>query len=233
MTYDKDDKYMGSSKYLKKDIKKFGRQNFEKEILHTFYNKEDVMEKEKEIVNKEFCYNPNTYNKQEGGVNVFGAPNMFAARDKEGNVYRIYNDDPRYFSGELVGVTKGMIMVRYKNDPDGKCFRVYKNDQRYINGDVIVISKGKITVRNENGICFNVDKNDSRWLSGELKQVTKGLTQHPNCSQLGRKRSDETKKKNSNNAKLRVGEKNSMFGKKHSDETRRKLSEKAKLRKKK
>ena len=63
------DNYMGSGVRITKDIKKFGRENFTKEILFEFDNEKDMLDKEKEIVNEEFILKKNTYNVITGGSN--------------------------------------------------------------------------------------------------------------------------------------------------------------------
>lgn len=101
-TYNVNDKYMGSSKHLKKDLKKLGRENFKKEILFVFDNKEDMLFKEAEIVNREWCHRPDTYNRVTGGKKELYNSDMVCVRDKNGDCMLVYIDDPRYLSGELV-----------------------------------------------------------------------------------------------------------------------------------
>lgn len=48
-------------------------------------------------------------------------------------------DDPRIKTGELVGITKGMITVK---DKDGNTFSVPKDDPRYLSGELVGITKG-------------------------------------------------------------------------------------------
>lgn len=119
-TYNVSDKYMGSSKYLKKDIKELGKQNFEKIILHVFDNKEDMINKEAEIVNYGFCYRLDTYNRMIGGTNNGLTIDMVSVKDKDGKGYRVYRDDPRYISGELVANRKGNTVLsdKLKNDSE-------------------------------------------------------------------------------------------------------------------
>lgn len=62
-----DDGYMGSSKYLKNAIKKYGVGNFKKDILHTFDSEELAYAKEAELVTEDFIQRKDTYNVKPGG----------------------------------------------------------------------------------------------------------------------------------------------------------------------
>ena len=67
-TKDLNDGYMGSGKLLKRAIKKYGLDNFSKEILHVFQTEQEMNDKEKELVIlQEMCYNL-----CEGGKGGFG-----------------------------------------------------------------------------------------------------------------------------------------------------------------
>ncbi len=61
------DGYLGSGKILKAAIKKYGRQNFTKEILETFQSETEMFSREREIVNNTFILQENTYNLRKGG----------------------------------------------------------------------------------------------------------------------------------------------------------------------
>ena len=63
-----DDKYMGSGKILISAQKKYGIENFKKEILFIFDNPGEMYAKEAEIVNEDFLIDTNTYNLKLGGL---------------------------------------------------------------------------------------------------------------------------------------------------------------------
>lgn len=65
-----DDNYLGSGWVLKSAIKKYGKENFIKEILFTFKTRKEARVKESELVNECFCKRPDTYNLTVGGMGV-------------------------------------------------------------------------------------------------------------------------------------------------------------------
>ena len=70
-TLDINDNYMGSGKYLKYAINKYGLDNFKKEILFLFDNPADMYKKEAELVNIDFISEEYTYNLKCGGSGGF------------------------------------------------------------------------------------------------------------------------------------------------------------------
>jgi hypothetical protein len=89
---------MGSGKYLKYALKKYGIENFKKEILFVFSTPEEMYAKEAEIVNEEFLATENTYNLKIGGfggwdyINSSGLANhspehMLAMAEKRKQLY--------------------------------------------------------------------------------------------------------------------------------------------------
>lgn len=69
-TEDLNDGYLGSGIFLKQAIKKYGVNNFKKEILYILDNKKEMILKEKEIVNEEFVKRKDTYNMTKGGYGL-------------------------------------------------------------------------------------------------------------------------------------------------------------------
>lgn len=139
ITNNLNDGYMGSGKRLKYAIKKYGIENFTKEILKYFDSKEEAFEYESEIVNENLVKNNNCYNLTKGGHGSWiHNKGKVTVRDKEGNIFNVDKNDPRYISGELVFNLKGTTTVKDKN---GNCFRIKIDDPRYISGELVSVNK--------------------------------------------------------------------------------------------
>ena len=195
-----DDGYMGSGKRLHYAYKKYGIENFTKEILKFFDTSEEAFEYEFNTVNEELIRDSNCYNIKCGGDGwkTFGT---IAVKDKEGNTFRVLVDDPRYLSGELMSANVGRVGVIDKN---GNHYTVDADDPRYLSGELKDIRKNKVTVKDKEGNTFRVLTDDPRYLSGELKFIL-----------CGTKMSDKTKEQVKNTFKCinhQQGEKNSQYG---------------------
>lgn len=62
-----EDTYLGSGVSLKRDIKKYGKENFKRENLKVFYSLKEVLKEEAKIVTKDFVKRNDTYNSSVGG----------------------------------------------------------------------------------------------------------------------------------------------------------------------
>lgn len=65
---DKRKNYLGSGIWLKRAIKLHGKENFMRETLREFNNKQDAYDYERSIVSKSMIENRNCYNVAEGGM---------------------------------------------------------------------------------------------------------------------------------------------------------------------
>lgn len=63
--------YYGSGKQIIYAIKKYGIENFKKEVLFYCADKDEIAQKELEIVTEEFVKRPDTYNMHKGGLGGF------------------------------------------------------------------------------------------------------------------------------------------------------------------
>lgn len=77
-----DDGYFGSGQALKRAIKKYGKENFKKEILEWFDWKCEALQREAEIVNEEFIKRTDVYNLMAGGKNPIYYSNAYIEKLK-------------------------------------------------------------------------------------------------------------------------------------------------------
>lgn len=201
-TNDLNDGYMGSGKRLLYAYKKYGIENFSKEILKFFDTPKEAFEYEAEIVTESLCQDPNCYNIQQG-ERTFHTKGLVPVRDKDGNTFLISNKDQRYLSGELVPVNKGIHKgIVHLQDKEGNNVNTTIDDPRYLSGELHGYNYHKVTVKDKNGNFYVINNNDPRYLSGELVGTF-----------ANRKHSKETIQKMKNTHKnLHIGEKNSQFG---------------------
>lgn len=87
-TDDLNDGYLGSGKLLKVAIKKYGRQNFKREILEFFDSNEAAFLAESKLVTREVVSDRNTYNVTLGG---YGNPDVTVLTSR--NLITINKDD--------------------------------------------------------------------------------------------------------------------------------------------
>lgn len=194
-TDDLNDGYMGSGTRLKEAYKKYGIENFTKEILKQCENRKEAYDLESCVVTEALIKDNNCYNIILGGEQ-FTTEYLVAVKDSNGKNFLVHKDDPRYLSGELVGVTKGSFTAI---DENGKTF-LASNKSKGIHG----VNFGQITVKDSNGKFFNVKRDDPRYLSGELKYVWK--------DKKHKEESKEKLRKTLKSINHQKGEKNSQFG---------------------
>ena len=176
------DNYMGSGTNIKKAIDEFGIENFDKIVLHNFDNKDEMLEMESKIVNEEFIKRDDVYNIIRGGG--FNTCDTVTVIDKNGIYLQVNINDPRYLSGELVPITKNMIVVKDEND---SYLQVNINDPRYLSGYLKPIWEGRkhtIASKNKIGKANSIKqkgKNNSQFgtswitMNGQNKKIKKEL----------------------------------------------------------
>lgn len=171
VTEDINDSYMGSGTNIKSAIKQHGLNNFHKEILFIFDNQKEMLDKEAELVDREFIAKKDTYNICIGG-GTFLLTDTVSVKDDDNNYFRVHKTDPRYLSREFVGVNMGLLTVKTK---DGvKYFNVNTDDDRIFSGELIPASKELFLVKDKNDVYIMVSKTDPRYLSGEFIAASSG-----------------------------------------------------------
>lgn len=143
------DTYLGSGKLLKQAIEKYGKENFTREILHVFENKEEALLKEFELVNELVINDKLSYNLKIGGEGGWDYINDILKSDP---VYRkkIYKNisktlRSKHKSGELIG-------WKFNKDEDYSPWNKGKN----------LSLTHKQSISENNGMNLDIDTIESR-----------------------------------------------------------------------
>ena len=109
------DDYMGSGDHIKNAIKKYGIENFKKEIIAECSSFDEMNDLEGELVNQDFVNNPNTYNHAIGGT--YGWKNCLKYKSEEEiqNIRKHANEvflnlfkDPEYRKQHAEKISNGL-----------------------------------------------------------------------------------------------------------------------------
>jgi len=173
-TYDLNDKYMGSGKILTRAQKKHGLENFKKDILFIFDNEEEMISKEAELVNEDFCLREDTYNICPGGKGGFGYINN--------NGLNLYSKNGQSGYG-LENINNGQHLKKLRSDLDySKHYRKVLSESikdYYNNGGV-------------NGFSGKIHTEETKKIIGSKTSISQSGSGN---SQYGKPRSEETKEK--------------------------------------
>ena len=201
-TDDLNDGYMGSGTRLHYAYKKYGIENFTKEIIKFFDTREQASNYESEMVTESLVKDDNCYNSIKGGDN-FDIVGMVTVYDINEKRYRmITKEDFDTNHDRYHGLSYGMVNVKDKEKGGYTfipCEEFYKNNSLYETP-----MHNKLTVKDNNGNYFAVSVNDERYINGELKPIW-----------YGRKHKQETIEKVKETFKdinHQQGEKNSQYG---------------------
>ena len=149
-TNNMNDGYMGSGTALKKAIKKYGSENFEKEVLMFFNNEEEMYNYEHAFITEDLVKNKNCYNLIIGGKCISSCKSM-TNRKKS-----VYENNPK-FKEEVykkVGVSlkkywsEGNIEKKKKDRGES-----VKNSEKYREGIQKVIESKQLKGYNNPDFC--------------------------------------------------------------------------------
>lgn len=205
-TENKNDTYLGSGLFLKKAIKKYGKENFTREILFEFTNDEEQLawDKEREIVNKDFVLRKDTYNLSIGGYKMsvlVGELNPFYGKK--------HSDE---FKQKMSKIKKGTILSKeHKEKISMSSKKMWEDEEFKIR--FITNRTGKKKIYTEEGLKRLKEKLKDRVLSEETRKKISD----------SRKRMFE---------EMTEEERKILYDKVYTEETRKKISDSQKGKKK-
>lgn len=131
-----DDGYMGSGVAIHKAYKKYGIENFSKEILKYFDNIEDMFQYEAEIVDEDMIKDPMCYNLKTGGLDCVYSKESCQKISEKLKGKHAGKNNPMYGKGyKISGEKNGMYGKGYKvngeNNPMYGAYRSGENNPMY------------------------------------------------------------------------------------------------------
>jgi group I intron endonuclease len=179
------DEYLGSGNLLRHAIKKYGPENFTREILMEFENEEDMYAAEMQLVDENFVARDDTYNIKVGGYGGFthiNSENRQFYTDKAKKTIEGWSDEYRKYVNNLKsrkGEENGMYGVRRFGEAAPTYGKIMSEETK---SKISEANKGKVVCRDKDGNYLSVYKDDERIQSGEIVFLN-----------TGRKHSEETK----------------------------------------
>ncbi len=160
-----DDGYIGSGKLLQLAIKKYGKENFTREILYLCKDSKEMFEKEREIVNEEVVKDKNSYNVKIGG---------------EANYYFINHNHLNHKNNQhLIHGEKCKNDIEYRKQFIQKMTIINKKNGLKLKGKTPSNKNMKIIYNPETHLTKYVSKNDietylnNGWIKGRTGKETR------------------------------------------------------------
>ena len=164
-------------------IKKYGIENFEREILKFFDSRLEMFEYEHLKVDENTLKDPQCYNLIVGGIGYLQIENLsnsVTVLIDNGKTWKNISKEEYYKNKEkYITTTKNKIVVK---DKLGKIYCVNKTDERYLSGELVPIWNGKrhreeSKEKIRNTMTPKDSKNPRIWVSkdGQFKYLRKEL----------------------------------------------------------
>lgn len=188
--------YLGSGTIIKRAIKKYGVENFKKEILELCNSKEEMDEKEKYWI-KELKTIKHGYNISEGGNGCLGCKQSDETKQKRSEK-NIGNKNPMFgkrLSDEILlersvkvkkdGTFKGNKNPNFKYKIDeNDLFRLYITENKTIK-EISLIFQCSVDTINDNLRKFKIYKEKSNKYGLNIDEINEYLSNKMNLVQIG------------------------------------------------
>jgi len=209
-----EDGYMGSGKRFRRSLNKHGKENFKFEILEFLQNRESLIEREKELVNEGLLKDSLSMNLKKGGTGGFVNDEhrkKFFETSHDGFRKKLKEDEE--FRNKISKIASDNFKKAWENgkvkhfDWTGK---KHKKETKLKMSEKAKLRSGEKS--SQFGTCWITNGIKNKKIKKEElnKYICNGWYSGRICE--GKSHLEESRKKISEKAKLRVGEKSATFG---------------------
>lgn len=161
------DGYLGSGKYLKRSINKYGQENFKIEIIQFFNDRESLLEKEKEIVNENTLLDENCMNLRPGGFGGFSSKEQSKNAKKSNEKQKWLKENDIEWFKKCCENKKKSLLNQYKNGTREKLyFYDWKGKKHLEESKRKIGEKNSINQKGEKnsqfGTCWIINENEKK-----------------------------------------------------------------------
>jgi hypothetical protein len=236
-TDDIDDNYLGSGKYLKEAIKKYGKENFKREIICYCETIEEAHNNEEKYIIEYNTLKPNGYNlSPKGGINGKGSlseetklkiSNKLIGKtitEEHKNILRKCSKERIWTDEQRENQRKRMLGNNPSEETRKKLSEIRKGRKRS-KETIEKIRNSNIGKKRSEETCINIG-NSKRGIKQQPRSIE--FKEKLRIANIGKKHSNETKEKLSNIHKklYENGFVHPMLGKHHSEESNQRNREK-------
>lgn len=193
-TYNLNDGYLGSGKLISKAIKKYNKENFQRQILYYCLESDDAYEIESQIVTKEFIKLKNVYNITPGSRCT---SKFFTSHPLKGKTFE------EYYGLEKAKNIKEKISLKMKNRPSTR--KGTKRPEHLIKQSIETMKS-----RSYNRICSEETKqkisnsNKGKIRSEEFKQNVSDNKKGKKCKPFSEEHKQKLSIKNKERANVKI-----------------------------
>jgi len=125
------DGYLGSGKYLRRSINKYGEENFKIEIIEFFDDRDALLEKEKEFVNENVISDKNCMNLRTGGFGGFSSEEQRKNAHKSNEKQKWLKENDKEWYKKKCNSIKIALLKQYDDGVREKLYFYNWNDKKH------------------------------------------------------------------------------------------------------
>jgi len=175
------DGYLGSGKYLRRSINKYGEENFKIEIIKFFDNREELLKKEKEFVNEKVIKDKNCMNLRTGGFGGFSSEEQKKNAEKSNKKQKWLKENDNEWYNRKCNNIKNALLKQYEDGTREITYFYDWNNKKHSEETKRKIGKANSIKQKGNknsqfGTCWVVNENEKKCIKIKKEELERYLS---------------------------------------------------------